>query len=96
MHLRDDIDIDRLNNSSDTVVFWQGIKKRMCVRVAHIKDQDNTCYMAGGDTKVDINYKVRDVTFGFKLFSIWTVLLYLVIILQSILCSFRCLSEKHL
>lgn len=59
--------------------------------MARIKDQDNTNYMAG-----DINYKVRDVTFDFKLFSIWTVLLYLVIILQSVLCSFRCLSEKHL
>lgn len=40
------------------------------MHIAHIKDQDNTCYMAGGDTKVDINSKVRDVTFDFKLFSI--------------------------
>lgn len=34
--------------------------------------------MAGVVLKVDINSKLRDVTFDFKLFSIWTVLLYIV------------------
>lgn len=40
------------------------------MHIARIKDQDNTNHMAGVELKVDINYKVRDVTFDFKLFSI--------------------------
>lgn len=34
-HLLDNVDIDRLDNILDTVMFWHGIKKRMCAYRAY-------------------------------------------------------------